>query len=278
MPEVVADADGLVRVYPADEPDGTGLVWMHGGGFAFGDLDMPEADHVARTLAARGTTVVSVDYRLAPVPPEWGDDDQAGDRSGNRYPAASDDVLSAWAWARQDAARLGVSRWAIGGASAGANLAAGATLRLLATGGAVPDLVVLAYPTLLAVQPAPGPALRAALDAHPEHDRFGADVVREMYENYLGGPVVGAPIGAVPGLASAAELAGFPPTLIVNSEIDELSVSADVFAANLRAAGRSVDLVVEPGTDHGHLNRPEHPGCPASLDRIARRLADLAAR
>lgn len=283
MPEVAAE--GIVRVYPADEPNGTGLVWMHGGGFAFGDLDMPEADHVARTLAARGTTVVSVDYRLAPVPPEWDDGgadaetatgDRGGDRSGNRYPAASDDVLRAWEWTRANSARLGITRFAIGGASAGANLAAGATLRLLAAGDALPDLVVLAYPTLLAVQPAPGPALRAALDAHPEHDRFGADVVRQMYENYLGGSVVGAPIGAVPGLASAAELAGFPPTLIVNSEIDELSVSAEVFAANLRAAGRPVDLVVEPGTDHGHLNRPEHPGCPTSLDRIARRLADLA--
>ncbi|RKE64217.1 alpha/beta hydrolase fold domain-containing protein [Microbacterium sp. AG238] len=273
-----SEADGLIRLYRAAEPDGTGLVWMHGGGFAFGDLDMPEADAVARGLAAAGTTVLSVDYRLAPVPPTWdGADQQIEDRTGNRYPAASDDVLRAWDWATSHADELGVTRLAVGGASAGANLATGATLRLLGAGGILPRLVVLAYPTLLAVQPAPGPALRAALAAHPEHDRFGTDVVREMYENYLGGSVIGAPIAAVPGLASAAELRGFPPTLMINSEIDELSVSGDVFAATLRAAGGDVDVVVEPGTDHGHLNRPEHPGFTASMARIVRRFADLAA-
>lgn len=272
------EADGLIRLYRAAEPDGTGLVWMHGGGFAFGDLDMPEADAVARGLAAAGTTVFSVDYRLAPVPPTWdGADQQSEDRSGNRYPAASDDVLRAWEWATMHAEELGVTRVAIGGASAGANLATGATLRLLAAGGILPRLVVLAYPTMLAVQPAPGPALRAALDAHPEHDRFGAEVVREMYENYLGGSVIGAPIAAVPGLASTDELRGFPPTLMINSEIDELSVSGDVFAATLRAAGGDVDVVVEPGTDHGHLNRPEHPGFAASMARIVQRFAGLAA-
>ncbi|WP_258317979.1 alpha/beta hydrolase [Microbacterium sp. SGAir0570] len=273
-----SQADGLIRLYRATEPDGTGLVWMHGGGFAFGDLDMPEADAVARGLAAAGTTVFSVDYRLAPVPPTWdGGDEQTDDRSGNRYPAASDDVLRAWEWATSHAEELGVTRLAIGGASAGANLATGATLRLLGADGIPPRLVVLAYPTLLAVQPAPGPALRAALAAHPEHDRFGADVVRDMYENYLGGSVIGAPIAAVPGLASATELRGFPPTLMINSEIDELSVSGDVFAATLREAGGDVEVVVEPGTDHGHLNRPEHPGFAASMARIARRFAGLAA-
>ncbi|QLD11467.1 alpha/beta hydrolase [Microbacterium oleivorans] len=265
-PEPVAAADGLVRVYPAAQPTGGGLVWMHGGGFAHGDLDMPESDAVARGLAARGTTVVSVDYRLAAV-----------GGSDNRYPAASDDVLRAWEWTRDNAERWGVDRLAIGGASAGANLAAGATLRLIAAERALPELVVLAYPTLLAVQPAPGLALRAALDAHPEHDRFGTDVVRTMYENYLGTSVIGAPIAAVPALASAAELAQFPPVLMINSEIDELSVSGEVFAATLRSAGRPIDLVVEPGTDHGHLNRPELPGADASIGRIADRLDALTA-
>ena len=64
---------------------------------------------------------------------------------------------------------------------------------------------MLAYPTLLAVQPAPDAELRAALDARPEADRFGPDAVRGMYENYLGGPVDDAPLAAVPGLAT-------PPT------------------------------------------------------------------
>ena len=46
-----------------------GLVWVHGGAFAFGDIDQPESDWVARELAARGIAIVTVDYRLAPENP-----------------------------------------------------------------------------------------------------------------------------------------------------------------------------------------------------------------
>lgn len=264
MTEPYADADGLVRVYPAPEPNGSGLVWAHGGGFAAGDLDMPEADHVARTLASRGTTVVSVDYRL--VGP------------GCRYPAPSDDILTAWTWTVDMASRLRIdpARLAIGGASAGANLVTGATLRLIERGFAVlPALVVLAYPTLLAVQPAPGAALRAALDRNPDSDRFGPDAVRAMYENFLGGPVDDAPLAAVPGRATPAELAEFPSTLMINGDVDELRVSGEVFAATLAAAGRPVEVVVEPGTTHGHLNRPDLPAASVSLARIFSHLAAL---
>jgi len=265
MPEPYAAADGLVRVYPARDPHGGGLVWAHGGGFAFGDLDMPEADGVARSIAARGTTVVSVDYRLV------------GD--GCRYPAPSDDILAAWTWVVANAARLRVDedRLAIGGASAGANLVTGATLRLLERGFApLPALVVLAYPTLLAVQPAPDATLRAALDAAPDADRFGPAAVREMYEGLIGGPVDRAPLAAIPGLATIDDLAEFPPTLMINGEIDELRVSGEHFAATLAAAGRDVEVVIEPGTEHGHLNRPHEPAASISLDRIAARLATIS--
>ncbi|WP_137845469.1 alpha/beta hydrolase fold domain-containing protein [Microbacterium sp. 2FI] len=276
MTEAYAAADGLVRVYPARAPHGAGLVWAHGGAFAFGDLDMPEADAVARALAARGTTVVSVDYRLAPVPAEW--DADGGARAGHHYPAGSDDVLAAWSWTLENADRLRIDtgRLAIGGASAGGNLAAGAVLRLSGAGlGILPALVVLAYPTLLAVQPAPDAALRALLDANPDADRFGPAAVLAMYENYLGGPVDDAPLASVPGRAHPADLDRFPPTLMINGEVDELRVSGEAFAASLRAAGRDVDVVTEPGTDHGHLNRPGEGAASVSLDRIATRLAHL---
>lgn len=279
MSEPYSAAGGLVRVYPAREPDGTGLVWAHGGGFAFGDLDMAESDWVASRLAARGTTVVSVDYRLAPVPDEWADATTPA-RGGHPYPAASDDMLAAWSWVVETADRLRISRdrLAIGGASAGANLAAGATLRLIERRATpLPALVLLAYPTLLAVQPAPDGALRAALDARPEADTFGPDVVRGMYENYLGGPVDGAPLGAIPGLAQPADLVEFPPTLIVNGDVDELRVSGEAFAASLRTAGRPIEVVTEFGTDHGHLNRPHEAAAPVTLDRFAARLAALPA-
>lgn len=283
-------ADGLVRVYPADAaaPRPTpGLVWAHGGGFVAGDLDMPEADWVARSLAARAVTVVSIDYRLAV--------DGAG-----RYPAGSDDVLAAWSWTLEHAEELDIdpSRLPIGGASAGANLVTGAVLRLLhprwsssdAGGDAyrdrapglvtaaelptrppeLPAGVLLAYPTLLAVQPAPDAALRALLDANPLADRFGPAAVRAMYEDYLGGPVDEAPLPAVPGRAEASDLVGFPPVLMINDEADELRVSGELFAATLASAGVAVDLVTEPGTDHGHLNRPDEPAASASIERMVR--------
>jgi len=292
-------ADGLVRAYPADAaaPRPTpGLVWAHGGGFVAGDLDMPEADWVARALAARGITVVSIDYRLV------------GDGSG-RYPAGSDDVLAAWTWTLDHADELGLDpeRVAIGGASAGANLVTGAVLRLLGptrgsrrreapsrdpeardTGfetptpsapepadGALPAGVVLAYPTLHAEQPAPDAALRALLDANPTADRFFPAAVRAMYEAYLGGPVEDAPLTAVPGRAATSDLAGFPPVLMINDEADELRVSGEAFAATLVEAGVPVDLVVEPGTEHGHLNRPEEPAASASIERVVRWIAWL---
>lgn len=267
MSEPYAAADGLVRVYPASTPPDAAtehptpaLVWAHGGRFVAGDLDMPEADWVARSLSARGVTVVSIDYRLA--------------SDGWHYPTPSNDVLTAWAWTLAHAADLGIvpARVAIGGASAGANLVAGAVLRLLRDAGdtALPAGVLLAYPTLLAVQPEPDAALRAALDAAPTADRFGSDAVRAMYERYLGGPVDDAPLVAVPGRAAASDLAGFPPVLMINDEVDELRVSGELFAAALVDAGVTVDLVVEPGTEHGHLNRPGEPAASASIERVAR--------
>ena len=271
MTEPYGAAEGLVRVYPASTAERASdaapasptpaLVWAHGGGFAGGDLDMPEAHWVAGSLAARGITVVSVDYRHA--------------GGGFHYPVPSDDILTAWRWTQGHAAELGVdpTRIAIGGASAGGNLVAGAVLRLLRDVTRIRPLpagVFLAYPTLLAEQPAPDAALRALLDANPVADRFDPANVRAMYEGYLGGPVDDAPLPAVPGRAAASDLAGFPPVLMINDETDELRVSGEVFAATLGEAGIPLELVVEPGTEHGHLNRPDEPAASASIERVAR--------
>ena len=78
-----------VRIYEPVGVVSAGLVWAHGGGFAAGDLDMPEADWVARQIAARGIAVVSVDYSLAP---------SAG-VVGVHFPVAADEVASAFRWA-----------------------------------------------------------------------------------------------------------------------------------------------------------------------------------
>jgi acetyl esterase len=259
-----------VRVYVPGNPAGPGLVWAHGGGFAAGEIDMPEADWVARSFADRGIVVVSVDYALAPFPRTWAVTADAPERDGVRYPIASDEVEHAFRWAVDSG--LAHGPWSIGGASAGGNLATGAALRLSHGAGPVPALAVLAYPTLHAVQGRPDAALRAALDADPEADTFGPDPVRVMYENYLGGSVDGAEVYAVPGTASPEQLTRFPATIMINGEVDELRVSGEAFGAALRDAGIDVDISTEPGTRHGHLNRPEHAAATASIDRFAARI------
>src|ERR687894_525234 len=110
-----------VRVYApsGDASDQPCLVWMHGGAFMFGDLDMNEADWTARQICDRvGAVVVSVDYRLA--------------RGGGTHPVPLDDAVAAVRWVRDDLASLGVhpARISVGGASAGGTLAAGAAFRL----------------------------------------------------------------------------------------------------------------------------------------------------
>ncbi|GAB3395320.1 alpha/beta hydrolase [Humibacter soli] len=264
---------------------GPGLVWLHGGGFSAGDLDMPEADWVSRGFAERGITVVSVGYRLAPNPSELTELlDKPVVVEGVHYPVPLDEAAFAFRWAA--ASDLAAGPWALGGASAGGNIATGTALRLAneagaaAASGSVPALAVLAYPTLLAVQPKPDAALRAALDADPEADRFGPVAVARMYQNYLGAPLDAAPaadlpIYAVPGLATASDLALFPPTIMINDEIDELRVSGEAFATSLQQAGVEVDATTAPGMRHGHLNRPEEPEASASLDRFAARITAL---
>ncbi|MFM7345521.1 MAG: alpha/beta hydrolase [Tagaea sp.] len=108
------------RLYvPEGSPRGL-LVWLHGGGWVIGSLDTH--DRLCRALAAgAGARVLSVGYRKAPE---------------NSYPAPLDDAFDAFLWARAHAEELGVapSKIALGGDSAGANLAFGAALRLAARG------------------------------------------------------------------------------------------------------------------------------------------------
>ncbi|MEV4715368.1 alpha/beta hydrolase fold domain-containing protein [Micromonospora sp. NPDC049374] len=146
-----------VRVYmptgPAPDGGRACLVWMHGGAFAWCDLDMAEAHEVARGIAGRAdVVVVSVDYRLCPVPAELGGTvDGRVDERGRpvRFPIPQDDCAAVLDAVRDDSARLGVdaSRIAIGGASAEAALVAAVTLRTVADGHP-PWQTLLVYPML----------------------------------------------------------------------------------------------------------------------------------
>lgn len=262
-----------VRVYlprtPAPPEGRPGLVWMHGGAFLWGHLDMPEADATARGLAGRAdAVVVSVDYRLCTVPPELGG---AADHDGEpvRFPVPHDDCLAAFTAVRDGAAGMGIdpARLAVGGASAGGCLAAGLALRL-ATDGAAPWQALLVYPVLHPVLPTPSADLLDAIEAVPPALLFPPSTRDAIDQAYLGGA---APTPwAYAGLAD--DLSAFPPTYVENCEFDVLRASGEAFAGQLRAAGVEVDEQLRPGVPHGHLDVVGLAAAHATLDALAARL------
>jgi len=258
-----------VRVYRATATDAAplpALVWAHGGGFAWGDLDMPEAHWVSEELAAAGITVISVDYRLAPVSAALTVSEPA--RVGVLFPVASEEVTAAFLWAAENATAYGVDRdrLSLGGASAGGDLAAGVGLRLRDAGGARPASLLLAYPLVHSTLPQPAAELAQKIEVLPPDARFEPDDVAAMNLNYVGDPALLDNPYAFPG---GHDLAGLPPTFVINSEHDSLRASGQAFAAELALAGVDVTVCREPGTRHGHLNEPENPGAHASIRRMA---------
>lgn len=256
---VQAFADGPhgsvpLRVYRASAPTAL-LLWLHGGGFISGDLDMAEADGVATRLAEHGVTVVTAGYRLC--------------LDGVHHPVPGDDVLAAFAWCREHAEELGVEagRCAIGGASAGGLLAAVAAIRQRDAGERPPDSLVLCYPILHATLPPPDADLAARLvGLPPELERMNAELP-DMIAAYLGPGTSPDDPHAVP---AAAELRGLPPSLVIGAEVDLLRPSGEAFAAALAASGAGVGVLAEPGTLHGYLNAPEDPALATTIARIVR--------
>lgn len=256
------------------------LVWCHGGAFMHGDLDMPEADHVARGVAGRAdAVVVSVDYRLCDEPPELGGSRARpfpGTVGEVRAPIPLDDVCAAVTWVGENAQELGIdgTRLAIGGASAGANLAAAASLRL-AEEGRAPSASLLMYLVAHPLSPEPTEEEAEALARTPGLLRFSAESMRVMSGNYIGGPLEQATPHDFPGLASAEQLAGLPRTYIEADEFDDLRVSARRYAEQLRGAGAEVEYAVRRGVCHGHLNRVGLAEAQQSMDAMAEVMREL---
>ncbi|MGP9843916.1 alpha/beta hydrolase [Brachybacterium sp. 107] len=269
-----------VRVYtPQTAPDGPRpcLVWLHGGGFMHGDLDMPEGDHVARGVAGRAdAVVVSVDYRLC---------DEIDGSPGRTFPGGPehvtapiplDDVCAAVAWTRDSAQALGIdpARVAIGGASAGGNLAAAASLRL-ADEGTPLAASLLMYLVAHPLRPEPDAEEAEALAGTPPMLRFSLETMRAMSGNYIGRPLEEATPYDFPGLAAPEQLAGLPRTYIETDEYDDLRVSGRRYAEQLREAGVDVDYTVRRGVCHGHLNRVGLAEAQQSMDRMGQLVRDL---
>jgi len=254
-----------IRIYgePSSQQS-PALIWLHGGGFVSGGLDIPESDYLARVLADGGTPVLSVDYRLA--------------RDGVSFPVPHDDALTGWFWARNNAEILGLDPdlLCLGGAGAGGNLAVGAALYLIDSGKPPPAKLLLAYPFLHAELPPAEGLDEQVMAGLPRYLRFTPEDCIRTAENYVGGPVSMASSYAMPGYADPA---GLPPTALLACEYDDARGSTELFASSLEKAGVPVTYFLAEGAVRGHLNHtaglPE--GRPA-LDFLAKELAAVGAR
>lgn len=248
--------DISIRIYGARGDVRRALVWLHGGGFTGGDLDMPEAHRVSAELAARADAlVVSVGYRLA--------------SDTVRYPVPADDARAAWLWLTEGDGRtmLPSETLALGGASAGAALALTTAIRLRDQGRRGPDQLLLAYPFVHFPVPALSAETAAEMSGLSSLLRSPPANIEGMVRNYVG-RLTGLPADALPG---AAVLTCLAPTAIVVAEYDDLRPSGDLLAVQLEESGVPVQKYLAAGMVHGHLNRDP------SLTEVDRTLDFLAA-
>jgi acetyl esterase len=247
---VVAGRDGTIPVRdyePASLSSPVPFLWVHGGGFVLGGLDQVESDAPARYLAARGRRVRTVDYRLAPNPGLF-KNPQLGAAPG-RFPEAHHDVLDV-----AESLRAFSGTIDIGGASAGANLVAGALLSLRDEGGWMPRSAVLMYGAFHAVLPE-NVAVESGLRGPLARWFFNPKMLRRITLNYVGSESGLAEPYAFPG---GGDVRGFPPTLSVDAKNDRLRRSGHAFHLALVEAGVSAEEIVVDGI-HGFLGSPTKP-------------------
>jgi acetyl esterase len=209
------------------------LVYYHGGGWVIGDLDTH--DGVCRFLAAAaGVAVLSVDYRLAPEHP---------------FPAAVEDAWSSFAWAAENAACLGVdpARIAVGGDSAGGNLAAGVSILARAEGGATPAMQLLLYP------------VTDSGGEFPSRRLFGdgfllTKVDMDSFEGHYLPPGTNAGDPRV-SIFGTPDLSNLPPAYVATAGFDPLRDEGEAYALRMREAGVTVAMRRHPGLIHGFANQ-----------------------
>ncbi|WP_040790300.1 alpha/beta hydrolase [Nocardia paucivorans] len=237
-----------IRDYlPAREkPGAVALLWLHGGGFVSGGLDQRESHIVALRVAESGRRVRTVDYPLVPKAPAL---PRAILRpSENRYPVPLDAVVSAVDDLRAERPRL-----ALGGASAGACLAASAALRLRDDGKDPSNGLVLCYGAFHAALPPLPDSVRSRVRGPRGLTQFSPRVIHRMNLNYVGSTEALTAPGVFPG---GSDLAKLPATLLLDADHDTLRASGETFATELIAAGVATEHIVVPHTGHGFLNRP----------------------
>ena len=238
IPGLNNDPDVKVRLYkPIDlAKESPCLLWMHPGGMTIGDANMEDLTSAQRAVD-HSCLVASVDYRLAPE---------------NPYPSAPDDCYAALLWFANNASELGISssRIAIGGASAGAGLAASTSLRARDESG--PEIVfqLLTYPML--DHRNTNPSSYGVMDDFRVWNRK-ANLI--SWEAYLG-DLTDIPSYASPSLE--VNLSNLPPTMISVGALDNFVDECIDFAQRLMQAGVRTDLRVYGGAFHGSVGFVSH--------------------
>lgn len=267
--------DVPIRIYrvAGSEPE-NGLLWLHGGAFMFGDLEMPESHWVAQQLAAADRVVVAADYRLAPVPEGLHPDAPATD--GHFFPVAVEEVAALTESLISDGDIAGADNWVIGGASAGGTLASGVAVKLRDEATVQLQGLLLAYPMTHAASPPFSEELAEKVAALPDEVPNPEQSIYDLALYYAGGdPVAAQSPYAFPG---GHNLRGLPTTFIVNSDSDKLRASGEAFGSELAAAGVDVQIVREPNTLHGHINGPDNVGADKTIARIKEWLHSVETR
>ena len=217
---------------PSGLPDPSGLlVYYHGGGFSVGSRI--SHDPVARYLAAHAAVrVLSVEYRRAPE---------------HRFPAAAHDAITAFEYANRHATDLGVDadRIAVGGDSAGGNLAAVTAQHAVRHGTALPAFQLLLYPLL-----DPG-TRRPSRDLFARSSTFTEKNLRWALSNYIptGTDLTDPRLSPLHG-----DVTGLPPAYIATAGFDPLRDEGEEYAEKLRAGGISVVLSRQADLPHAYFN------------------------
>src|SRR5262245_9635894 len=245
----VKSGEITVRVY---SPGGKGplpaLVFYHGGGWVIGDLYTH--DGICRSIAnAAGCIVASVDYRMAPE---------------QKYPVAVEDSYTGFEWVLANAGKLGVDarRVAVGGDSAGGNLAAAVSLMARDRGTTLPIQQTLIYPVT-----------NYSFDTPSYRENATGFLLtlagmRWFWNHYLARDAQGKEPYASPLLAQS--LAGLPPALVITAGCDPLRDEGEAYAARLRDAGVPVTLTRYEGIFHGFIRMTRLlDKAKAALDEIA---------
>ncbi len=243
--DTVTTADMVIPIRRYRLPDPTpqaGILFLHGGGFVFGNLD--SHDDVAAELAlTTGATVIAVDYRLAPEHP---------------FPAALEDAYTVFCWLQDSACSLNIDphKLAVCGDSAGGNLAAALTLLTRDRCGPTLGSQVLIYPAL---------GIDTSLPSYQENAHAPLLTRAEMkyyWNAYLNGAT--ANTYAAPLLAE--NLSGLPPAFILTVEYDPLRDDGELYAQRLQSSGIHTQHYQAPGLVHGFLRaRHTSPGSQAAF-------------